>query len=302
MAFIPKNDLNRIKVNRVVFTFLLMCGLIVFLHILSIPAPEAVLLTALVLVCGVLGYQSGIVCAVLEVMYFLHYYSDGHDFISFTSENLLKVIVILVCVAVNIAFIKELRENWEFTRKKLTGANRNLRQYNQVLREETMVDELTGMYNRAALRLHYPRYTKKNLIVTFVDLDDFKKINDIYGHKVGDKALQEVSRALQVYFKNTNCYRYGGDEFLLIRTDDNWQNYEMEILRLRAHIATIVIADGAPPIHLSGGYVIGMPERDTDLREMFHQADEMLYESKRKGKNCFTGNMVIQAGKAKEAM
>jgi len=45
-----------------------------------------------------------------------------------------------------------------------------------------------------------------------------------------------------------------------------------------------------------------MPERDTDLREMFHQADEMLYESKRKGKNCFTGNMVIQAGKAKEAM
>ena len=103
------------------FTCLLMCGLIAFLHIFSIPNPEAVLLTALGLVCGVLGYQSGIVCAVLQVMYLFYFYSEGHTLISFTSENLLKVVVSLICVAVNIAVIEELRENWEFSRKKLTG-------------------------------------------------------------------------------------------------------------------------------------------------------------------------------------
>lgn len=284
------------------FTCLLMCGLIAFLHIFSIPNPEAVLLTALGLVCGVLGYRSGIVCAVLQVMYLFYFYSEGHTLISFTSENLLKVVVSLICVAVNIAVNEELRENWEFSRKKLTGANRNLREYNKTLQEESQVDELTGLYNRAALRLHYPRYLKRKLIVTFVDLDDFKKINDTYGHKAGDKALQEVSHALQEYFKNTNCYRYGGDEFLMIRMDDNWQKFEMEMLHLRAHMATVSIADGAPPIHLSGGYVIGMPEKDIDLREMFHRADEMLYESKRKGKNCFTGNIGIKAGTENKAM
>jgi len=98
-----------------------MCGLIAFLHIFSIPNPEAVLLTALGLVCGVLGYQSGIVCAVLQVMYLFYFFSEGHTLISFTSENLLKVVVSLICVAVNIAVIEELRENWEFSRKKLTG-------------------------------------------------------------------------------------------------------------------------------------------------------------------------------------
>lgn len=110
------------------FTCILMCGLIAFLHIFSIPNPEAVSLTALGLVCGVLGYQSGIVCAVLQVMYLFYFYSEGHTLISFTSENLLKVVVSLICVAVNIAVIEELRENWEFSRKKLTGANRNLRE------------------------------------------------------------------------------------------------------------------------------------------------------------------------------
>lgn len=149
------------------FTFLLMCGLIAFLHIFLIPNPEAVLLTALGLVCVVLGYHSGIVCAVLQVMYFLYHYSERHTVSSFTPENLLKVVVSVVCVAVNIAVIKELRENWEFSRKKLTGANRNLREYNKALQEESQVDELTGLYNRAALRLHYPRYIKRKLIVTF---------------------------------------------------------------------------------------------------------------------------------------
>lgn len=288
------NRLDKTTVNRMCFTFLLMLAVIGTVHFLSVPNPEMILLTVMVIITSLFGTGCGIVSVAELLLYILFFYSAGHSFLHYDSAaDIVKVIVTALCSFACLLFFGKLRENWDDSLRRIVNKNRNLQEYSQSLKKESRIDELTGLYNRVALRDNYSSYLNRKLIVTFLDLDDFKKINDTFGHKVGDLALQEVSRTLKAHFKNTDCYRYGGDEFLLIRLDDNWTAYEMEVLHIRQHLLGVKLGNPTPTIHLSGGYIIGIPRKGSDLRSMFHEADEMLYESKRKGKNCFTGNAVL---------
>ena len=286
--------LDKTTVNRICFAFLLMLALIGIVYFASIPNPEMILFTAMVIITNIFGKECGIVCIAELMLYVLFFYSERHRFFLFDSgADLGRVAVTAYCCFVSLLFFVKMHEKWNVSRQRIVNKNRNLQEYSQSLKEESRIDELTGLYNRVALRDKYSSYVNKNLIVTFLDLDDFKKINDTFGHEMGDLVLQEVSRLLKTRFRNTDCYRYGGDEFLLIRLDDDWSAYEMDVLRIRQYLLGVKLGKPSPTIHVSGGYVIGTPEKDSDLRSMFHEADEMLYESKRKGKNCFTGNAVL---------
>lgn len=296
------NRLAKTTVNRMCFTFVLMLVLTGTVHFLSVPNPETILLTVMVIVTSLFGTECGIVSVAELLLYILFFYSADHSFLRYDgAADIGKVIVTALCGFVCLLFFGKLRDNWNDSHRRIINKNRNLQEYSQNLKKESRIDELTGLYNRLALRDNYSGYLNRKLIVTFLDLDDFKKINDSFGHNVGDQALQEVSRTLRTYFKNTDCYRYGGDEFLLIRLDDNWTAYEMEVLHIRQHLSGVKFGNPTPTIHLSGGYVIGTPRRGSDLRSMFHEADDMLYESKRKGKNCFTGNAVLHQMKSNGA-
>ncbi|WP_236158199.1 GGDEF domain-containing protein [Lactobacillus delbrueckii] len=85
-------------------------------------------------------------------------------------------------------------------------------------RSRTGTDELPGLYNRLALREYFPNYSKQEVGVAMIDLDDFKRFNDNYGHAYGDLVLTRLSRYLQKDSMNEHlrCYRYGGDEILII--------------------------------------------------------------------------------------
>lgn len=95
--------------------------------------------------------------------------------------------------------------------------------YTTSLRSQVMLDPLTGINNRKALFGELVRKTKnvrvnRKLYFMFIDIDNFKHINDTYGHHCGDKALQLVANALKSLCADTNsyCARFGGDEFALI--------------------------------------------------------------------------------------
>ena len=83
---------------------------------------------------------------------------------------------------------------------------------------ESRTDDLTGLLNRTALRDDFPDYTGRLLCIALIDLDAFKLCNDTYGHAYGDMMLRSTGERMQRIFSGAEyrCYRYGGDEFLIL--------------------------------------------------------------------------------------
>ncbi|TGN40217.1 diguanylate cyclase domain-containing protein [Marinobacter confluentis] len=156
-------------------------------------------------------------------------------------------------------------------------------------------DFLTGLPNRMCLmeRLTHAigmanRHNKK-IAVLFLDMDDFKMINDTHGHAVGDHLLQEVSTELQSCVRTTDTVsRHGGDEFVILLT-------EIEERQDAAQIAEKVLARFASPrtidgIELQVALSIGIavyPENGTDADTMMRNADVAMYATKANGRNSY---------------
>ncbi|MGM9906016.1 GGDEF domain-containing protein, partial [Lactobacillus sp.] len=108
-----------------------------------------------------------------------------------------------------------LRRHWF---RQASWYNYILHRANGSLFVSSRTDELTGLYNRLALREDFPNYLKQEIGVAMIDLDDFKRFNDNYGHAYGDLVLTRLGRYLQKDWMNSHLrsYRYGGDEVLII--------------------------------------------------------------------------------------
>ena len=122
-----------------------------------------------------------------------------------------------------------------------------------------------------------------------MDVDNFKQINDKYGHDAGDDVLRTISNGLKEFFTNTDAYRYGGDEFLLIRKDLDTGLFANQLHQMRNRMDELSHSDNKPDIKFSAGYVYGVAETADDLRSMFEKADELMYEVKRHGKEDMLG-------------
>ena len=164
-----------------------------------------------------------------------------------------------------------------------------LKEDNAKLEEATVRDSLTGARNRFALRRDYDTYIDKEVHLLMFDIDDFKKINDCYGHAVGDYLLKKTSDALVGNFGKECVYRYGGDEFLVISPDIDEKNYKRVLENLTNELSIISLEKQQLPVHFSAGYVYGKLSLQEDLRLMLRQADELLYEAKGNGKSSFIG-------------
>src|SRR5580698_10224772 len=157
-----------------------------------------------------------------------------------------------------------------------------------ILRELAMIDALTGLHNRrfAEQRLvaEVARSARKGhpLTVVFLDLDDFKHINDTYGHPAGDLALQEFAAALNRAIRGGDlAVRMGGDEFLLILPECNHGQLQLVLNRL----GPLELAwEGRKfPVRYSAGW---KEYASGDRAEtMISAADQALYASKRAAKN-----------------
>ena len=143
-------------------------------------------------------------------------------------------------------------------------------------------DALTGMKNRMALREDFPGYCHQNLWVIMADVDHFKRYNDTYGHEVGDQILITVSSEIVNLFGEESCYRYGGDEFLIILKD--YTRTEISTLlmvwsdAIRSIRLDIIPEEG--DFSCSYGYTHGKPANEQELRMMVVRADKKLYDMK----------------------
>ncbi|MDY6392838.1 MAG: GGDEF domain-containing protein [Bacilli bacterium] len=168
--------------------------------------------------------------------------------------------------------------------KSLQSANETLRQDNSALLEVSHTDELTRAKNRLALRTDYEGYIGKSLCVAMVDIDNFKSINDEFGHPTGDHILRKVTRAIKGAFGDSWCYRYGGDEFLIIFPCEDESRFEEGLRAIENIVTAPATVYHYDHVSMSIGYVYGHCVEEDDLRLMIAASDMNLYLSKDSGK------------------
>ncbi len=163
------------------------------------------------------------------------------------------------------------------------------------LREMAHFDKLTQLPNRAYFYIGLTQEIKrakrlqKRLSVMFIDLDGFKKINDTYGHNVGDKLLIRVARRLEKSVRGVDVVgRIGGDEFTILITDvrDDHNSLLVAEKIINAINEDYVINHNVVNIGASIG-IANFPEHGEDLETLINNADNAMYEAKVGGKNRF---------------
>ena len=135
-------------------------------------------------------------------------------------------------------------------------------------------DGLTGLRNRRALEEDVPKIAENHVTAYMIDINYFKNINDTYGHAVGDIVLKETAKWLKSIFSEDRCYRYGGDEFLIL--SDGGESYTEDIFTFS--VPEIPDVD----ILLSIGHADGDPKNHDEIFKLISEADEKLYEVKKR--------------------
>ena len=156
------------------------------------------------------------------------------------------------------------------------------------LKQEAEIDELTGIYNRRAIKRELQALlgrSKQPLHVAIIDLDNFKSINDEYGHPVGDQVLASMANRLEHFSRinDTIIGRLGGDEFVVFgegkSPDWSWLN------ELLAESTTVNGLD--LKVTASIGVARCAPTESPDIEELFGAADRLLFDAKRQGGDGF---------------
>lgn len=151
-------------------------------------------------------------------------------------------------------------------------------------------DAMTGLYNRFGYEsLAVPLFEQQKMdhqpvMVCFLDINRMKYINDVYGHLQGDLAIATVANAIKSHErKNWIGIRYGGDEFLIIASCSSEEEADLITHSILNKVKEITDAQKfSYNLDVSCGYVLTDPKSPTTLQEYIKQADDMMYEIKRK--------------------
>ena len=160
------------------------------------------------------------------------------------------------------------------------------------LEELTRRDPLTGALNRRGLKsslekeVDRRRRSGTEMQALFLDLDDFKKINDVYGHSIGDEVLQSVSRLIKETVRSSDhVARIGGDEFLVILPNTNREEARPVAEKIHTAVSESVITEQFP--HLRIGSSLGMvsaARQDEMVQDLLVRTERALHSAKRYGK------------------
>ena len=168
-----------------------------------------------------------------------------------------------------------------------------IEQLQKELHEQTLRDPLTGLYNRRYLNETLEREIargkrgKKHLSIIISDIDHFKKINDTYGHQVGDKFLIEVAAIMKKHARASDIVcRFGGEEFLLVLPDATKTSASKRAEELRKICADICILHEGKKLKITLSFGVAThPIHGKDADELVVKADKAMYKSKRAGRN-----------------
>lgn len=207
--------------------------------------------------------------------------------IQFLDRLLQTPIVLLASYLLLLQFARAYNQE----KSKLGLSTKKLRLANEKLQELANRDPLTQQYNRRAFDQEIRNIFKHNqhqqtdITLILFDIDNFKKINDSYGHDIGDQVLIELSNQLEAIMpESTLISRWGGDEFAVIchKSEIETQKYlddyyqSVEALSEKLEISITVSAG------------LSRLKADDEIKELFKRVDDILYKSKEEGKDRYT--------------
>lgn len=206
----------------------------------------------------------------------------------------------LVSSRANEEALKRHREDLEHTvaerTAELENAHRLLSKQTERLRELSLRDELTGLYNRrhvneqAGRILDRARRDGRPCCVALVDIDRFKAINDKFGHGVGDSVLVAVARTLRDGIRAGDiAARYGGEEFLVVFTETSSEEACRICERLRETTESLPWVETAEGLEVTASFGVAGGNDWTEFETLVARADEKLYQAKKSGRNRVVG-------------
>jgi len=182
---------------------------------------------------------------------------------------------------------------------RILKLEQSLKKANEEIRLLSIIDPLTGCYNRGYLNEHLMDELKRArrynhcLSVVLADIDHFKNVNDTYGHQIGDEVLKAFAQCLQKEIRKKIDWvvRYGGEEFLIVLPETKNLGAFSMAERLRQAVAEIIIGAGAHELNITasfGGACVAFDNENTNdvsMDMLINQADEQLYRCKKEGRN-----------------
>lgn len=209
-------------------------------------------------------------------------HTNIHDF-KLSQEKLLHQNELLLSDNLSLdALVKERTEELNFINKKLQEQIQEV-EYN------ASHDRLTGLYNRREFEsifekeMHRAKRYGYTLSVVLFDIDDFKKINDTYGHKIGDEVLISISILVQKIIRDSDIIaRWGGEEFIIIFPESDLENTKEKAEMIRKTIDDEIFPKN---LHVTCSFGVTTYLKEDTSDSLFIRCDDALYQAKNKGKN-----------------
>jgi polar amino acid transport system substrate-binding protein len=215
-------------------------------------------------------------------------YTQGFDYRLFW-QFVVVVVLIGAFMAFRYAQLSRFNREIQKARDQLAEAHQELQQKNARLESLATTDALTGLNNRLRLdqlieqeQNRFDRYDNPYSVILF-DIDDFKKVNDDYGHEQGDIVLRKIAEIVSQGIRKTDfAGRWGGEEFLIVcpATAREGALYVAETLRQKIEELQLDRVG-----HITSSFGVAMIQEGEKFRNLFSRVDQALYRAKEKGKN-----------------
>jgi len=208
-----------------------------------------------------------------------------------SSSNLIMLLALLSATALIINSLRKHAFALFEQLIKVTQEKQDLQTKNELMEQLNRVDSATGLYNHRSFHEHLVKVieTPDNYAypthLAILDIDHFKRVNDTYGHAVGDVAIKFVARQLSLAMDPSDFVaRYGGEEFAVVCIDKRTEHVIEQLEQLRQSIAQHKLDHlGGESVTISIGIQKLLPGMSKE--ELFQQADEALYRAKKSGRN-----------------
>lgn len=181
--------------------------------------------------------------------------------------------------------LEALNDELEYNKEKIEMQNRRL----QFVSSKDM---LTGISNRRSFTLDSSSVldslckAERFLTIAIIDVDEFKHINDTYGHIAGDACLATIGKVFrEIESDDVTCYRFGGDEFVVLFNNMSRSEAFLIMQRIAKEVSCLKFDGFEQIVTLSAGIYSEIPTADMTIDHFIEKADKLLYKAKNEGKN-----------------